>query len=582
MFALLKNSAGFLLNKGRQLAAEKLTDGDVTNQKLRSVIVDKLYDLSCKIDAFAQGDLRTSVSFFKEGLVFLKDALSTEISETDRRAEGRETRTPQTLPGVITTVVDNLPVLVKKLRDLNLADLDESCKKALLNAEKKLDNANCKAAAAFHNDTLTPSDRIVSMALRLMATILAKTAENLGSVLEVCRSNLEELHSAAIVQENFKTEFTKSLKVKRKLYKGERREIIFLVYHINRIIFDITLLIGETKELFLLPCIDIGNERVDPLRDARVAKILRKVDMSDLSLIRSFGEKKGNKVSSIYGVASNTSQQFLVARHIEDDFSVDVFDSNGDFFRDFGLPSTENEFNRIKRAGAIATDEDDNIYVLTVYNEDPMTTEISVFDKTNSSERKVFEEKEFEASTFILKGNHLLVPGRLDPGSSSVTLDDDLSGYVLMYNTDGKRLGDFSEKGIGRLLDITADDNGNVMVLNDTNCVYVFALITANNGVDDPGQDHASNSDLARFLKKFEVAPSARAIAFHWPTGNLVIASSTLTDVGRRSRVFLYSMEGNLERSIDIKLEDTENIQAAIVSSDGSICVATKSKVLVL
>ena len=321
MFALLKNSAGFLLNKGRQLAAEKLKDGDVTNQKLRSVIVDKLYDLSCKIDTFAQGDLKTSVSFFKEGLVFLNDALSTEISETDRRAEGKEAKSPPTFPGIITTVVDNLPVLVKKLRDLNLADLDESPRKALLNAEKKLDNANCKATAAFHNDTLTPSDRIVAMALRLMATTLAKTAENPGSVLEVCRSNVEELHSAAIVQENFKTEFTKSLKVKRKLNKDERRGIISLVCHINRIIFDITLLIGETRELFLLPCIDIGEERVDPLRDVRVAQMLWKVDMGDLSLIRSFGEKSWEeKVGVIYGIATNTSKQFLVARHVEDDF----------------------------------------------------------------------------------------------------------------------------------------------------------------------------------------------------------------------------------------------------------------------
>jgi len=58
MFALLKNSAGFLLKKGRHLAAEKLKDGDVTNQNLRSVIVDEIDNLNSKIDAFAQGDLK--------------------------------------------------------------------------------------------------------------------------------------------------------------------------------------------------------------------------------------------------------------------------------------------------------------------------------------------------------------------------------------------------------------------------------------------------------------------------------------------------------------------------------------------
>ena len=575
MDALLKNIAGFFWKKGRQRAAEKLKDGDVTNQKLRSVIVDEIDNLNCKIDAFAQGDLKTSVSFFKEGLVFLKGALSTEISETDRRAEGREAKTPQTFPGVITTVVNNLPVLVKELRGLNLADLDDSCKKALLDAEKKFDSANEKAAVVFHNDTLPASHRIVATALRLMATILAKI-ENPGSVLEVCRSNLEELHSAAIVQENFKTEFSQSLKVKRKLHKGKRRKIISMVCHINRIIFDITLLIGETKELFLLPYIDIGNERVDPLRDARVVQMLREEDMSDLSLIRSFGEKKGKKVSWIFGIATNTSEQFLVAKHVEDDILIEVFDSNGDFLAPI-CP-----LRRIKSARALATDGHDNIYILTEGSK-LLTTAISVFDKTNLSERKV--EFPFQASTFMVKDNHLLAVPRIfhhRPSPSGTFNDDSCDEFVLMYNTDGKCLGNFSGKGIGNILDITADHNGNVMVLDDTNCVYVFALITANNGDDDPGQDHSSNSNLARFLQKFKVAPSARAIAFHWPTGNLVIASSTLTDAGRRSRVILYSMEGNLERAIDINLEDRENIQAAIVSSDGSICVATDSKVLVL
>lgn len=551
-----------------------LKDGDVTNQKLRSVIVDEIDNLNSKIDALAQGDLKASVSFFKEGLLFLKGALSTEISETDRRAEGREAKTSQTFPGVITTVVDNLPVLVKKLRGLNLAELDESCKKALLDAEKKFDSANEKAVVVFHNDTLPPSDRIVAMALRLMATILAKI-ENPGSVLEVCRSNLEELHSAPIVQENFKTEFTKNLKAKFKLNKGKRREIITLVCHINRIIFDITLLIGETKELFLLPCIDLGNERVDPLRDVRVAQMLLEENMSDLSLIRSFGEKsREEKLGSIYGIATNTSKQFLVARHVKDGFLVEVFHSNGDFLAPIGPLWPKKEYEEISRVGAVAADRHDKIYLLKVSIGHPHVTEISVFNKTNSSERKVFVELEFEASTFIVKDNHLLVPGGTNIGLSSLTCDDKLrDGFVYMCNTNGKRLGTFSEKGIGGLLDIAADDNGNVMVLNKSSYVYVFALVTA---------FFSKYSNLARFLKKFEVAPSACAIAFHWPTGNLVIASSTRPDAGRRSRVLLYSMEGNLERSIDIKLEDTDRIRAARVSSDGSICIATNSKVLVL
>lgn len=204
-----------------------------------------------------------------------------------------------------------------------------------------------------------------------------------------------------------------------------------------------------------------------------------------------------------------------------------------------------------------------------------------MFDKSFSFRSKFLVENKFSARTFIVKDNHLLVPGRFNPGASgSVTLDQLRNGYVVMCNMDGKRTGAFSRKNIGILSDITAGDNDYVMVLNNTSCVYVFALITANNGDDDPFHDLRYNTELADFIAKFDVAPFAAAIAFHWPTGNLVIASRK--DTEGRSRVSLYSMEGNLERSIDIELDDTDTIQAATVTTDGSICIATSRKVLVL
>ena len=49
-----------------------------------------------------------------------------------------------------------------------------------------------------------------------------------------------------------------------------------------------------------------------------------------------------------------------------------------------------------------------------------------------------------------------------------------------------------------------------------------------------------------------------------------------------RSQVLLYSKEGKLERSIDIELEKGDDIEAATVTMNGSICVKTGEKVLVL
>ena len=122
----------------------------------------------------------------------------------------------------------------------------------------------------------------------------------------------------------------------------------------------------------------------------------------------------------------------------------------------------------------------------------------------------------------------------------------------MVCKRDGKRIGNFSEKAIGtEIRDITADGSGNIMVLNNSSCVYVFADITTNDGDEEPKHDHLfTDPRVPRFINKFEAAPNALAIAFHWTTGNVLIASQTPNG---RSQVLLYSKEGKLERNIDIE-----------------------------
>ena len=77
-----------------------------------------------------------------------------------------------------------------------------------------------------------------------------------------------------------------------------------------------------------------------------------------------------------------------------------------------------------------------------------------------------------------------------------------------------------SEQTTAFVQDVTAVDDGRIMVLNDESCVYVFADVTTDHGVD-----HLHNRRASRFLRKFPVVPEARAIAFHWATGHVIIAS---------------------------------------------------------
>jgi len=565
---VLEVALSLLLKKGRKSLSEKLIHGDVTNQQLRSWIVNEIDDVNSKLKAFARAELETSVSFFNEGLVFLKEVIASKnvdpsCTETGPDAVEGKAKKPAAFLQVteVTTAGVKILNLAEEMRELNLTDLADPGKEALSEAKKRFDEARQEATRAFKNKDLSPCDRILAMAVRLMATILEKV-ENPATVLKVCRLGLEELHSTAMVKENFKAEITEALKVKLKMNSDERREIISLVCHINRIIYDVTLLLGKNEDLFLLPCVDIGEEKVDPLRDVRVAKTLREVKMDECCVVWSFDH---GCQSGCISIAIKTNKQFIIADHFDDKYKV--YDATGTFLNSFGLRADQHELF----ASTVATDRADNMYVLVEEREGRRNS--SRFYVFNKEARSRYKLSDFSAVTVILTRNHLFIPGWFS-SQHSRTLNEELREYIVMCKRQGKRIGDVSDKTMGTILDITANDNGNIMVLNDSSCVYVFADVTTNDGNDKSKHDHPFN-----FVNKFEVAPKALAIAFHPTTGNVITASKTPDG---RSQVLLYSKEGKLQRNIDIEVEKEDYIQAATVTVDGSICVMTSSKVLVL
>lgn len=91
----------------------------------------------------------------------------------------------------------------------------------------------------------------------------------------------------------FKVEFEKGLKIRGRFNKGERRprEIITSVCQVNRAVYDVMQTVG--KDLYLLnsPFVDIGENKVDPLRDSRVHTLLRRFGMEHCCVTPwSFGE----------------------------------------------------------------------------------------------------------------------------------------------------------------------------------------------------------------------------------------------------------------------------------------------------
>ena len=627
---VLKGTLGFLIKKGRKVAVERLKDSDVTNEKLKNWIVDEIDSINSKLDAMAKKDLGASISFFKEGLVFLNNAMETitcglgslnaspvqvgkvknvkeeNFEESNEKANPEASKQEASWPKLFWSIASQVTgfwdhgtedekgseaapqmtgepkrssgaegnelSFTGELRNLNLNSLDE-IKVAILDAKKRFDDARRKATEAFNNEVLTPMDRILAMGVRLMATILEKV-DNPVSALDACISGLNELHSMPFVTENFSVELEKG--IKSRFSKDERRQIVSFACQVNRTIYDFALLVSAKEVLSFWPCVEIANERVDPLRDSRIANMLRKLEMGDFCLPWSFGQKdelEHQRLASATSIATNTLGQFLVVDLSEN--CAKMFDASGKFLKTFcPFTHTESTFSTIQ---AVATDQDDNIYVLEGKISDGKAKVcLNVLNNLAQFLNDLKVGIDLEARTVKVTASRLVLVlvrtfrlSREVDGSSTIEND-----YVVLKDTKGKRIGYLSSLMFRPLKDITAADDL-IMILDDSSYVTVFR--EANVSEED--------CPVSPFLKAFPVRGDACAITFH-PRSKHVIIVSQIEE--QRWQLLFYSKEGKFERSIDLDVEQDYEITGAAVTTDGRICIAAsnfrenKGKVLVV
>ena len=616
---VLKGTLGFLIKKGRKVAVERLKDSDVTNEKLKNWIVDEIDSINSKLDAMAKKDLGASISFFKEGLVFLNNAMETitcglgslnaspvqvgkvknvkeeDFEESNEKANPEASKQEASWPKLFWSIASQVTgfwdhgteddkgseaapqmtgepkrssgaegnelSFTGELRNLNLNSLDE-IKVAILDAKKRFDDARRKATEAFNNEVLTPMDRILAMGVRLMATILEKV-DNPVSALDACISGLNELHSMPFVTENFSVELEKG--IKSRFSKDERRQIVSFACQVNRTIYDFALLVSAKEVLSFWPCVEIANERVDPLRDSRIANMLRKLEMGDFCLPWSFGQKdelEHQRLASATSIATNTLGQFLVVDLSEN--CAKMFDASGKFLKTFcPFTHTESTFSTIQ---AVATDQDDNIYVLEGKISDGKAKVcLHVLNNLAQFLNDLKVGIDLEARTVKVTASRLVLVlvrtfrlSREVDGSSTIEND-----YVVLKDTKGKRIGYLSSRMFRPLKDITAADDL-IMILDDSSYVTVFR--EANVSEED--------CPVSPFLKAFPVRGDACAITFH-PRSKHVIIVSQIEE--QRWQLLFYSKEGKFERSIDLDVEQDYEITGAAVTTDGRICIAASN-----
>ena len=140
-------------------------------------------------------------------------------------------------------------------------------------------------------------------------------------------------------------------------------------------------MVSDDTNLLLSPCIDTGEDKIDPLRDCRVVEVLRDADVEEFCItpleLGAYGEEK-HKLRLPCIMTTNTRGEILALyREFFWKCQIEVFSSSGEHiqFLPISLPVPMSEFAET----AIDTDQSDNIYLIG--HSDLKGLSVFVFDK---------------------------------------------------------------------------------------------------------------------------------------------------------------------------------------------------------
>ena len=563
--AVFKVTIGLIVDKGRDVAAERMKEGDVTDQKFRSLIVRDLKEIHNKLDALSQKDLKAAVDFFETGLGCLYKAFDTmrradvslgaaQVSERNEEDDFKQITLPSD------TDPEKTIVLADGIRNMQLTELDETTKSLLSDAQEKFRLAVENATHACNNEALSTFDRITAIRYRVMAAMLKSAAETvrttgdlkstLQKALPECEQCLKKLNSLPAVQNSFKSELSQGfLNIRGRFGKDERMQIISIVYLVNRIVYDAAQTAGKTKDVHVLkwPSVDIGEDQVDPLRDVRVLQVLEKsekVDMEDYRITPGLSFDVMNLGRWGVILRTNTLGQFLIAERKE--VTVHVYDNNGMFQFSFN-PQTDDAKTEITIADLVTEDVSEKIYLLIgLYNEE-RCDEVQVLNKTAHLQYKFH----------VKYGRRLIVSG------SKLVILTFRMAHVYNQNGEFERSFEFFKSGGNRaLFDCTATYDGRIMITHDKgdysgyHCVHVFTM---------------EGKEIAKFRSGVGLNLNYMYLSPRSAGEHVVIAGYNKED--GIITVELYTVDGKLVRRILLRDEPKFCFEAITVTMEGHIAV---------
>ena len=229
---ILNSTVGLLWNKVRDLTAAKLQDGDVTDTKIREIVVRDLNDIKTKLDSLSRKDLLSSYRFLKQGVDLLNFSLDQSMQSTQKK-RGELSTMSSDVASVILNEVLELTRAVEKIKIKSCAEYES--------ARKRFKDARRKATEAFSNEALDIDDRIFAAKLQVVSEIL-EHLESPKTAITGCLSFLRDLHSLPAIREIFSVYLNGG--VKSLFGKEERAANVKSVMVINYVLFQFTLKFG--------------------------------------------------------------------------------------------------------------------------------------------------------------------------------------------------------------------------------------------------------------------------------------------------------------------------------------------------
>ena len=551
--SILSSTVGLLWNKARDSTAAKLEGGEVTDEKIREIVVRELNDIKKKLDGLSRKDLLSSYSFLQEGVDFLTVSLNKSKAKLEQKAvlndgDAQDQGETSKMSSVLESGILN-EALAKLSHDMGKLKINSD--KEFESAKERFKDARKTATHAFCNEALSIKDRIFAAKLRIISEIL-ECLESPETAITGCLSFLKKLHSLPAIQETFSVYLNGGMK--SLLNKSERVENVQSVMLINRVLFQYVSKFSSKYSIVLAwPTIELADRSFNPI-----------LSWQEISTRKSMGDELTQLLNGLilderinpYCSAVNSHGDVIVGVGTG---SIKIMNKTGES-KVVKLPEPMSEGKVIdQRVRGLAVDKNNNAYMVRYLetcteNCDVKSYVLDVLDENYNVKQDSFRLEFLEASRIqhyvriaINKNNNIIMMKRGDL-------------QVDVCDNTGKLKHKF-KRGSRYALSLGICGQGEIMISSD----------------DDRAVEIYSEEGNLKSIIKLPEGHKVRGLVFHYVICKIIV----LTYVEKKDSYFLlcYTEAGELESTMQFcKLISGEYFPQIQSHPSGPVAVVVREK----